>query len=265
MNGGAPAADMTPADVRARCRGGAFDRATSGCALGHMQANMVILPAEDAEDFRHFCELNPKPCPVLEILEPGDPEPKKVAPGADVRSDLPRYRVFLDGECVAEPADIADLWRDDLVTFLLGCSFSAEEALIAAGVTLRHLDETGEVPMFRTSVETAPAGKFHGPMVVTMRPFSADQANLAAEITDRHPMAHGGPVHRGDPLEIGIEDLTRPTYGPPVSLRPDDVFLYWACGVTPQEVILKAKPRFAVTHAPGYMFVTDVLADSLKV
>lgn len=258
-------ASVTPAELRARCRAGAFDRPTSGYALGHMQANMVILPAADAADFSVFCERNPKPCPVLEMLAPGDPEPKKIAPGADVRTDLPRYRVFRDGEAVGESTDISDLWRDDLVAFLLGCSFSAEEALLAAGVPLRHLDETGEVPMFRTTVETEPAGRFHGPLVVTMRPFTAADADRAAEITSRYPMAHGGPVHRGDPAEIGIADLSAPTYGPPVSLRPDDTFLYWACGVTPQEVILRAKPEFAITHAPGHMFVADITAESTRV
>lgn len=265
MQGDLSRAGMSPAELRAQCRSGAFDRVTSGYALGHMQANMVILPAEDAEDFSRFCELNPKPCPVLEMLAPGDPEPRAVAPGADVRTDLPRYRVFRNGECVDEPTDIGGLWRDDLVTFLLGCSFSAEEALLKAGVALRHLDETGEVPMFRTTIQNEPAGRFHGPMVVTMRPFSAGEADRAAEITGHYPMAHGGPVHRGDPAEIGIEDLTKPTYGPPVSIRPDDSFVYWACGVTPQEVILRSKPDFAITHAPGYMFVCDITSESTRV
>lgn len=260
-------ANMTPAALRAQCRSGDFDRDTSGCALGHVQANMVILPADDAEDFRLFCERNPKPCPVLEILEPGDPEPRRVAPGADIRTDLPRYRVFRDGAAVGEPTDITDLWRDDLVTFLLGCSFSAEDALISAGVPMRQFEagEPGAVPMYRTTVQTEAAGRFSGPMVVTMRPFTSANADRAAEITDHYPMAHGGPVHRGDPADIGIGDLMRPTYGPAVSLRPDDEFVYWACGVTPQEVILNSRPAFAITHAPGHMFVSDVTTKSTRV
>ena len=258
---------MTPAVLRAQCRSGAFDRVTSGYALGHMQANMVILPADDAEDFRLFCQRNPKPCPVLEMLPAGDPEPRKVAPGADVRTDLPRYRVFRDGVAAGEPTDISELWRNDLVTFLLGCSFSAEDALLAAGVPLRHFEpgEPGEVPMYRTTIATTPAGRFIGPLVVTMRPFTQENADRAAEITGHYPMAHGGPVHRGDAAAIGIADLARPTYGPPVSLRPDDDFLYWACGVTPQEVILASRPAFAITHAPGRMFVCDITSESTRV
>lgn len=259
--------NLAPKDLRARCRSGAFDRVTSGHALGHMQANMVILPADDAEDFRLFCARNPKPCPVLEILPAGDPMTRKIADGADVRTDLPRYRVFRDGASVGEPTDITDIWRDDLVTFLLGCSFSAEEALMNAGVPLRHFEdgESGEVPMFRTTIATETAGRFGGPLVVTMRPFSAQDADRAADITNHYPMAHGGPVHRGDPSEIGIADLARPTYGPPTSVRPDDDLLYWACGVTPQEVILNSRPAFAITHAPGHMFVADITSESTRV
>lgn len=256
---------MRPAALRALCRSGAFDRPTSGCARGHVQANMVILPAADAEDFRLFCERNPKPCPILEILPAGDPLTREIADGADVRIDLPRYRVFRKGEAVGDPTDIRDLWRDDLVTFLLGCSFSAEEALLAAGIPLRHLSESVEVPMFRTSVETEPAGRFAGPLVVTMRPFSPADADRAAEITGCYPMAHGGPVHRGDPKAIGIADLARPTYGRPTTVRRGDVLLYWACGVTPQESILRSKPAFAITHAPGHMFVADITAESTRI
>ena len=251
-----------PGDLRAACRAGEYDGPTSGHAQGFVQANMVILPAADAEDFRLFCERNPKPCPVLEILAPGDPEPKTCAPGADVRSDLSRYRVFRDGVPVADPTDVSDVWRDDMVTFLLGCSFTAEEALVAAGLEPRHIRETGIVPMFRTTRPTESAGRFAGPFVVSMRPYTPEDAQRAAEVTEKYPMAHGGPIQIGDPDALGIDN---PEYGKPVTIRDGEVPVFWACGVTPQEAILNAKPEIAITHAPGYMFVSDLKSDIGKV
>jgi uncharacterized protein YcsI (UPF0317 family) len=226
---------------------------------------MVILPDADAEEFRRFCALNPQPCPILEVLPPGDPEPRRIAPGADVRTDVPRYRVFRDGVLVGEPTDIRDLWRDDLVTFLLGCSFVAEAALMKAGLLLPHIKETGFVPMFRTSLQTRPAGRFHGPVVASMRPFPPADADRAAEITAHYPMAHGAPIHRGDPAKIGIRDLARPEYGKAVTVPPGWETVFWACGVTPQEAILNAKPALAITHAPGHMFVADIDSESTRV
>lgn len=256
---------LPPADLRALCRNGAFDGPTSGYSAGYVQANMVILPKSDAKDFADYCARNPNPCPVLEVLEPGDAEPVKSAPGADVRTDLPRYRVFRDGTLTAEPADIQDLWRNDLVTFLLGCSFTAEEALLGAGLPLYHIEETGFVPMFTTNIATEPAGVFSGPMVVTMRPFDPDDAKCAAEITSHYPMGHGAPIHQGDPAAIGISDLSAPDYGEPVTMPAGHVPVFWACGVTPQEAILNSRPEFAITHAPGHMFVSDVTAASIRV
>jgi uncharacterized protein YcsI (UPF0317 family) len=256
---------LLPAQLRRLCRDGAFDGPTSGLAAGYVQANMVILPKADAEDFSDYCARNPKPCPVLEMLGPGDPEPKMVAPGADVRTDLPRYRVFRDGVLIAEPTGIQDLWRDDLVTFLLGCSFTAEEALLGAGLPLYHIKETGFVPMFTTNIATEPAGMFSGPMVVTMRPFTEDDAARAAEITSHYPMGHGAPIHKGDPAAIGISDLSAPDYGMAVTIPDGHVPLFWACGVTPQEAILKSRPALAITHAPGHMFVSEVSAVSTRV
>lgn len=247
-----------PGELRAACRTGDYDGPTSGHAPGFVQANMVILPAADAEEFRQFCERNPKPCPVLEILEPGDPEPKNSAPGADVRSDLSRYRVFRDGVPVADPTDVSDVWRDDMVTFLLGCSFTAEEALIAAGLEPRHIRETGIVPMFRTTKPTEGAGKFNGPFVVSMRPYTPEDAQRAADVTEKYPMAHGGPIQIGDPGALGIRDINDPEYGKPVTIEEGEIPVFWACGVTPQEAILNAKPEIAITHAPGYMFVSDI-------
>jgi uncharacterized protein YcsI (UPF0317 family) len=256
---------LPPAQLRQLCRDNAFDGPTSGFAAGYVQANMVILPKADAGDFAEFCARNPKPCPVLEVLQPGDAEPVISAAGADVRTDLPRYRVFRNGALIAEPTQIGDLWRDDLVTFLLGCSFTAEEALLGAGLPLYHIEETGYVPMFTTNIATEPAGMFSGPMVVTMRPFAPDDAVRAAEITSHYPMGHGAPVHKGDPAAIGITDLGAPDYGEPVTIRAGHVPLFWACGVTPQEAILKSRPAFAISHAPGHMFVSDVTAASARI
>ncbi len=254
----------TPKDLRAACRSGAYGGPTSGHAPGFVQANMVILPAVDAEDFRLFCERNPKPCPVLEILEAGDPEPKNCAPGADIRTDLSLYRVFRNGGAVGDVTDIIELWRDDFVTFLLGCSFTAEEALSAAGLEPRHIRETGIVPMFRTTKPTESAGKFSGPYVVSMRPYTPEDALRAAEVTDAYPMAHGGPIQIGDPDALGIRNIGNPEYGMPVAIKEGEIPVFWACGVTPQEAIRNAKPEIAITHAPGYMFVSDLRSDDGK-
>ena len=255
----------SPAVLRAGCRDGSFDGPTSGHAPGHVQANMVILPADYAEEFREFCAKNPQPCPVLEITAPGDPEPGQIAPGADVRTDLPRYRVFRDGEAVDEPTHISDLWRDDLVTFMLGCSFVVEAALMESGLLLPHIAETGFVPMYRTTRETVPAGRFKGPMVVSMRPFTPEDAQKAADITARYPMGHGAPVHMGDPDALGIRDIQNPEFGRAVRIAPGHITAFWACGVTPQEALAAARPPLAITHSPGHMFVADILSESTRI
>ncbi|MAI49778.1 MAG: DUF1445 domain-containing protein [Rhodospirillaceae bacterium] len=253
-----------PGDLRAACRSGDYDGPTSGHAQGYVQANMVILPGTDAAEFKEFCANNPKPCPILEILAAGDPEPKNCAPGADVRSDLSQYRVFRDGVPVGDVTDITNIWEDNFVTFLLGCSFTAEEALIAAGLEPRHIKETGIVPMFRTTKPTVGAGKFIGPFVVSMRPYTPENAERAASVTEQYPMAHGGPIQIGDAEALGICDINNPEYGAPVTIEAGEIPVFWACGVTPQEAILIAKPRIAITHAPGYMFVSDLLSDAGK-
>jgi uncharacterized protein YcsI (UPF0317 family) len=254
-----------PATLRAGCRDASFDGPTSGHAPGYVQANMVILPTDYADEFREFCVRNPQPCPVLEIHDAGDPEPKRIAPGADVRTDLPRYRVFRDGAAVDEPTDITDLWRDDLVTFMLGCSFVVESALMEAGLLLPHIAETGFVPMYRTTRETIPAGRFKGPTVVSMRPFAPEDAERAAEITAHYPMAHGAPIHMGDPAELGIRDIDAPEFGRAVTIGPDQITVFWACGVTPQEALASARPPLAITHAPGHMFVADILSEATRI
>ncbi len=247
-----------PALLRRRCRAGLFDGLTAGHAVGYAQANLVMLPREAAYDFLVFCQRNPKPCPLLDVTDPGDPEPRGIAPGADVRHDLPRYRVFRDGELVDEPTDVGGLWRDDMVAFLIGCSFTFEEAMAAAGLPLRHLEEGSNVPMYRTDRACAPAGRFEGPLVVSMRPMTPAQAEEAVRVTAPYHRTHGAPVHVGDPAGLGIARLDRPDWGDPVSLRAGEVPVFWACGVTPQAAMINARPEIAVTHAPGHMFVSDL-------
>jgi len=245
--------------ARAAIRSGRIDGHTSGLAGRHVQGNVVILPASWAGEFLDYCNANPRPCPLLAVTEPGEPALPTLGDGIDIRSDVPRYRVWRHGELVAEPNDIAHLWRDDLVTFVIGCSFSFEQALADAGVPLRHVAEGRNVAMYRTNMPTVPAGRFAGPMVVSMRPLRAADATRAAEITARYPRVHGAPVHIGDPALIGIADLARPDYGDPVAVLPDESPVFWACGVTPQAALAAARPEFCITHAPGAMLITDWL------
>jgi uncharacterized protein YcsI (UPF0317 family) len=246
------------AEVRRQARTGEWAAPTAGLALGHVQANLVVVPRELAFDFLLFCHRNPKPCPLLDVTEPGDPEPRHVAPGADLRTDLPRYRVYRDGERIDEPADLSAWWREDLVAFLLGCSFTFENALLAAGVSVRHIEQGCNVPMYRTNIACRPAGVFHGPMVVSMRPLTPAQTITATRVCSRFPRAHGVPIHFADPAAIGIADITRPDFGDPVEIRPGEVPVFWACGVTPQAVAMQARPPLLITHSPGHMFVTDL-------
>jgi uncharacterized protein YcsI (UPF0317 family) len=238
-------------------------RHTVGLAERHVQGNLVVLPAADADAFLRFCQRNPKPCPVLAVGEPGDVRLSALAADLDLRHDLPRYRVWRSGKLAAEPTDIADLWRDDFVAFVLGCSFSFEQALIDEGVPLRHVELGRNVAMFRTSIATTPAGPFAGPLVVTMRPLKAADAIRAVQITSRFPAVHGAPVHLGDPALIGIGDLQRPDYGDAVEVRADEIPVFWACGVTPQAALENARLPLAITHAPGCMLVTDLLNTQL--
>jgi uncharacterized protein YcsI (UPF0317 family) len=249
---------VAPAAVRAPIRAGDYTGTTAGLAPGFVQANLVIVPAELAFDFVVFCHRNPKPCPLLEVLEPGDPVPHLTAPDSDLRTDVPAYRIYRHGELVAEVTNITEHWRDDAVAFLLGCSFTFEEALIEAGVPMRHQELDLTVPMYRTSVDCRPAGSFLGKMVVSMRPIHATKISRAVQVTARLPAAHGAPVYVGDPGAVGIADVTRPDYGDSVPIAPAEVPVFWGCGVTPQSVALDSKPEWMVTHSPGRMFITDV-------
>jgi uncharacterized protein YcsI (UPF0317 family) len=250
--------NSTAADVRMASRSGKLSGPTPGLARGFVQANLVMLPAEWAYDFLLFCQRNPKPCPLLAVTDTGSFEAKAIAPGSDLRTDLPGYRVFFHGECIDEPTDVKDYWRDDLVTFLIGCSFTFENALLEAGLPVRHIEMNRNVPMYRTDIACKPAGRFSGPMVVSMRPMLPEQAIRATAICSAFPQAHGAPVHFGDPATIGIADLNRPDYGDAVEFRPGEVPVFWACGVTPQAVLMQAKPPFAIAHKPGHMFLTDL-------
>ncbi|EGK09137.1 putative hydro-lyase [Kroppenstedtia eburnea] len=250
-------------DVRNAIRTGGWEGPTAGLAPGFVQANLVILPQSQAADFLLFCTRNPKPCPLLEVTDPGDPVPRKTAPGADLRTDLPRYRVWRHGELVEERREIRDLWREDAVAFLVGCSFSFESILLRSGVPVRHIEEGRNVPMYRTSIPCEPAGSFHGNLVVSMRPLPPREAIRAVEITSRYPQVHGAPVHLGDPAGIGIGDLNRPDYGDAVTVRPGELPVFWACGVTPQAVAVASRPEWMITHAPGHMLITDMKESEL--
>jgi uncharacterized protein YcsI (UPF0317 family) len=255
---------LTGADVRRLARAGELQGPTPGLALGYVQANLVVVPRDLAFDFLLFCQRNPRPCPLLDVTEAGSPEPALVAPGADVRTDVPRYRVYLDGQLRDEPADLNAWWRKDLVAFLLGCSFTFENALLAAGVPLRHLEQGCNVPMYRTSLVCRPAGAFRGPTVVSMRPLTPAQVVTATRVCARFPRAHGTPIHLGDPAAIGIRDLDKPDFGDPVEIRPGEMPVFWACGVTPQAVAMEARPPLLLTHKPGHMFVTDLRDTELE-
>ena len=253
--------DLSPSEVRLQCRQGAFHFPTPGIAGGFLQANLVILPRKLAFDFLVFCTRNPKPCPLLDVTEVGNPEPEIVAPGADLRTDLPRYHIFRNGVLQEEVADVSDIWQDDFVGFLVGCSFSFEAALMHEGIPVRHIQEGKNVPMYKTNIACNPAGDFSAPLVVSMRPLSPADVVRAVQITSRFPKAHGTPIHFGSPEEIGITNIDAPDFGEAVTIAEGEIPVFWACGVTTQIAILQAKPELAITHAPGYMFVTDVKDD----
>lgn len=254
-----------PREVRQLIREGRWTRPTSGLCLGHAQANLAVLPRDLAFDFVLFALRNPKPCPLLEVLDPGDPEPRRSAPGADIRTDLPRYRVYRDGKLEDEPADIRQDWREDFVAFLIGCSFTFEAGLVQAGIPVRHMELNRNAPMFLTNIACEPAGIFHGPMVVSMRPIPAAQVAKAVQVSGRYPSVHGAPIHIGSPETLGVQDITQPDFGDPPVFHPGEVPVFWACGVTPQSVAMTVKPEIMITHCPGHMFLTDIPNESLAV
>jgi uncharacterized protein YcsI (UPF0317 family) len=251
--------DISPLDLRKKIRSGEFTGNTSGYSQGYVQGNLCILPADWANDFLQFCQSNPKPCPLIGLSSnPGDTNIAKLGADLDIRTDIPSYRIFRDGELQQEVNDVRDIWRDDLVSFVLGCSFSFEEALIADGLEIRNVSEGVNVPMYRTDIDCASAGRFGGKMVVSMRPMLPVDAIRAIQICTRFPSVHGAPIHFGDPDLIGIANIDAPEFGDAVTIRNHEVPVFWACGVTPQVALEQARPPFCITHSPGCMLVTDL-------
>ena len=257
-------AELSPQQLRRLIRDRKWTTPTSGAASGYLQANLVMLPTEEAFNFLLFCVRNPKPCPILDVLEPGQVEPI-IAPGADLRRDLPRYKIFEKGEFNSEVEDVSDYFNDNMVSFLLGCSFSFENAMLAAGLPIRNMEEGKNVSMYTTDQHCTPVGPFSAPLVVTMRPMTPKQAVRAVQVTTRFHLTHGAPVHLGDPEKIGIRDLTAPDFGDPVTIRPGEIPVFWACGVTSQLAATSAPLARVITHAPGHMFVSDLKDEDLTI
>lgn len=254
---------MSPLELRHKVRSGEFRLPTSGYCGAYAQANLVILPQAHADDFLRFCQRNPRACPLLAVGEPGQWNLPRLGADMDLRSDIPGYNIYRGGQLASQTHALHDVWREDLVVFAIGCSFSFEQMLIEAGIKLRHIEQRRNVAMYRTNIRNQSAGPFGGEMVVSMRPMKAADAIRAIQITSRYPAVHGAPVHLGDPSLIGIADIARPEYGDPVEIMPDEIPVFWACGVTPQEAIRHARLPLAITHQPGYMLVTDILNSSL--
>ena len=256
--------NSSPKEVRERIRKGEITGPTSGMCAGYAQANLVMLPKELAYDFLLFTQRNPKSCPILEVSDAGSRTLKKIAPGADIATDIPKYRIYEKGVMTGEYTSVEQFWREDLVSFLIGCSFSFESELIEAGIEIRHNTEHCNVPMYITNIECEPAGVFHGRMVVSMRPIPYAQIVKAVTVTETLPRVHGTPIHIGDPAVIGIRDINHPDFGDSVTINPGEVPVFWPCGVTPQSVVMNTKPDFVITHAPGHMLITDVKNVNLK-
>ncbi|MBE7062398.1 MAG: putative hydro-lyase [Ruminococcaceae bacterium] len=257
-------AKMHPSAVRQLIREGKITGQTSGMCDGYAQGNLLVLPRSEAYDFLLFTQRNPKSCPILEVGDVGSRLVKRMADAGDIATEIPKYRVWENGVMTEECTDISHLWRDDFVYFLIGCSFSFEGELLAAGVPVRHIEEGRNVPMYMTNIECEPAGMFHGNLVVSMRPMPADQAIRAVSITASMPRVHGAPIHVGDPAKIGIRDIHTPDFGDSVTINKGEIPVFWCCGVTPQSVVMSAKPPLAISHAPGHMFITDVKNSLLK-
>lgn len=249
--------DLTPKEARLLIRQNKLIRPTSGISKGHVQANLAILPKELALDFLIFAQRNPKPCPILDVTDIGSPEPVLVASGADLRYDIPKYRVYKKGELVDEPLDIEKYWTKDMVGFVIGCSFSFESAMINAGIPIRHIEEEHNVPMYITNIDTVPAGSFRGKVVVSMRPIPYNQVARSVTVTSRYPAVHGAPIHIGSPQLIGIKDIDKPDFGDKSTIKEGEIPVFWACGVTPQSIAMTSKPEIMITHSPGHMLICD--------
>lgn len=256
---------VTPAELRAMIRNNELIKPTAGMANGYAQANLAILKKEHAFDFLLFCQRNPKSCPLLDVTEIGSPIPKFAAQSGDIRTDIPKYRIYKYGELIEEVTDISDYWEDDMVGFLIGCSFTFEHALLNNDISIRHIEENCNVPMYKTNISCVEAGIFHGKMVASMRPIPQKDVVRAAQVTSRFPAVHGGPIHIGDPEAIGVSNIQQPDFGDAVTIREGEMPVFWACGVTPQSIAMETKPAIMITHAPGHMFITDIRDEKLGV
>ena len=256
---------MAPYELRQLINSGQISGPTAGMAKGYTQANLAILKKEHAFDFLLFCQRNPKSCPLVDVTEVGSYIPSTIAKEADIRTDIPKYRIYRDGEFTEEVTDITEYWEEDMVAFLIGCSFTFETPLLEAGIPIRHIEENCNVPMYKTNIQCAKAGVFEGPTVVSMRPMSHEDAIRAIQITSRFPGVHGAPIHIGDPGQIGIIDLAKPDFGDAVTIKEGEIPVFWACGVTPQAVAMQSKPSIMITHAPGCMFISDLKDEKLSV
>lgn len=254
---------MDAATIRERIRSGEHQGTTSGISGDKVQANVVILPRKYAFDFLLFAMRNKKAVPIIEVLEDGRYE-SVYAKGSDVRTDVPKYNIYRYGELIETVDEVESYWQDDFVTFLIGCSFTFEQAIMDGGIDIKHIKEGKNVAMYRTDIPAEPAGLFHGQAVVSMRPFKKEDIDDVIAITERFPDMHGGPVHVGEPGEIGIANMKDPDYGEAIDIADDEVPVFWACGVTPQNVALNAKPEIMITHLPGHMFITDINNEEFK-
>lgn len=257
--------NANPVEVRQLIRKGEINRPTAGMSRGYAQGNLVILPKKLAYDFLLFTIRNPKACPVLEVTDIGGKEAKEIAPKSDLSTDIPKYRLYRNGKMIGEHKEIQSLWREDFVSFVLGCSFTFESALMESGIGVRHIEKGSNVPMYITNIPCKPAGIFSGPTVVSMRPIPRDKIVQAVQITSRYPKVHGGPIHIGNPEDIGIKNIDRPDFGDAVEIKGNEIPVFWACGVTPQAVAMKVKPEIMITHSPGHMFITDIKNHKLAV
>ncbi|WP_246097048.1 putative hydro-lyase [Psychrobacillus soli] len=256
---------MAPSELRNLISIGEITGPTAGMAKGYTQANLAILKKEYAFDFLLFCQRNPKSCPLIDVTEVGSFTPSLIAKKADIRTDIPKYRIYKDGVYTEEVTDITEYWEEDMVAFLIGCSFTFETPLLEAGIPIRHIEENCNVPMYKTNIPCEKAGIFEGPTVVSMRPMSHEDAIRAIQITSRFPGVHGAPIHIGDPSQIGIIDIANPDFGDAVTIKEGEIPVFWACGVTPQAVAMQSKPSIMITHAPGCMFISDLKDEKLSV
>ena len=256
---------MTPVEFRHQVRNGQFREPTAGHCGDFAQANLAILPKASADDFLRFCFLNPKACPLLGVGEQGQWSLPSVGLDIDIRSDVPGYYVYRNGRMAEERTSLQEIWQSDFVVFAIGCSFSFEHMMLEDGIPLRHIAQQKNVAMYRTNIKNKAAGTFGGNMVVSMRPMTAAHAIKAIQMTSRFPAIHGAPIHIGNPAEIGIENIGQPDFGDAVSILPNELPVFWACGVTPQEAIRMAGLPIAITHKPGYMLMTDIPNSTLAV